>query len=371
MKNGIAIVYLNLGPYHLARLEALSTLTPHLVAIEIGALQTIYPWKPGKEDLPFTLESLFDRPVEEVGRAEQKGAILRCLENYSPGAVIVSVYTHPGMRVAARWARERGLKDILLFSGTDGRQPRNPLREWLKGRLLRRFSSLAVAGQRSAHYAQRLGVPRENICVIGNVVDNEGCQRRAEAFRAQGTELRRTLNLPRDFFLFVGRISREKNLPMLLKAFFTYRKSGGTWDLVLVGAGPEMNALKSMASPTEGHISFAGWKQFDELMAYYALANCLVLPSVSETWGLVVNEAMACGLPVLVSENCGCAPDLCKNGINGHTFDPYDAEGLASLMAHYSNGKCDLRKMGVEGTSIIRQYTPDRWAHGLLETIAP
>ena len=75
-----------------------------------------------------------------------------------------------------------------------------------------------------------------------------------------------------------------------------------------------------------------GFKQYDELPAWYGLAGAFVLASTTEQWGLVVNEAMASGLPVLVSERCGCAPDLVEDGVNGFTFDPYDVEGLAGLM---------------------------------------
>ena len=75
-----------------------------------------------------------------------------------------------------------------------------------------------------------------------------------------------------------------------------------------------------------------GFKQYDELPIYYGLAGAFIHASTTEQWGLVVNEAMAAGLPVIVSERCGCAPDLVENGRNGFTFDPYDVDALTHLM---------------------------------------
>ena len=88
----------------------------------------------------------------------------------------------------------------------------------------------------------------------------------------------------------------------------------------------------SPGSDLAGDVILAGFKQYDELPAYYGLASAFVHASTTEQWGLVVNEAMASGLPVLVSDRCGCAPDLVEDGVNGFTFDPYDVEALAGLM---------------------------------------
>src|SRR5206468_3929765 len=118
----------------------------------------------------------------------------------------------------------------------------------------------------------------------------------------------------------------EKNLSRLIRAYHLYREQDTVepWDLVLVGGGPEEISLRRQVneSALKG-VWFAGTRQIDDLPIYYALAKCFVLPSVSEPWGLVVNEAMASGLPVLVSDRCGSA-ELVQNGNNGFVFDPLD-----------------------------------------------
>jgi glycosyltransferase involved in cell wall biosynthesis len=114
---------------------------------------------------------------------------------------------------------------------------------------------------------------------------------------------------------------------------------------------------------------FAGFKQIDELPLYYGLARCLIIPSLGDTWSLVINEAMACGLPVLVSRACGCSPDLVQEGVNGFTFDPYDVNGLAQLIGRISSETCDILEMGEASRRIIASWPLALFAENLLRSI--
>src|SRR5207248_5879043 len=104
------------------------------------------------------------------------------------------------------------------------------------------------------------------------------------------------------------------------------------WDLVLLGDGPLRETLNTQLSTLNlhSHVHLPGFKRYDELPVYYALAKAFVHASTTEQWGLVVNEAVASGLPVIVSERCGCVPEL-VNG-NGFTFDPFAEHELAELL---------------------------------------
>ena len=114
----------------------------------------------------------------------------------------------------------------------------------------------------------------------------------------------------------------------------------------------------------------AGFRQYDELPAWYGLASAFVHASTTEQWGLVVNEAMASGLPVLVSNRCGCAPDLVEDGVNGFTFDPYDVEALAGLMQRVAAMTDERRAaMGRAGQRIIAEWGPERFAEGLMQAV--
>jgi glycosyltransferase involved in cell wall biosynthesis len=114
-----------------------------------------------------------------------------------------------------------------------------------------------------------------------------------------------------------------------------------------------------------------GFKQYDELPVCYASADAFIHASTTEQWGLVVNEAMASGLPVLVSNRCGCAPDLLMEGINGFSFDPFNTEAIAQAMAAMAMLQEDRRKaMGEESRRIIANWGPERFGRGLHEAAA-
>jgi glycosyltransferase involved in cell wall biosynthesis len=139
------------------------------------------------------------------------------------------------------------------------------------------------------------------------------------------------------------------------------------WDLVLLGDG-ELRAQvqrKILQLGISDAVWLPGFQQYGNLPGVYGLAGAFVHASTVEQWGLVVNEAMAAGLPVLVSDRCGCVPDLVQYGVNGFTFDPYDVEALANLMFHVSSDACDRAAMGRASQSIISQWTPEVFALNL------
>jgi 1,2-diacylglycerol 3-alpha-glucosyltransferase len=109
---------------------------------------------------------------------------------------------------------------------------------------------------------------------------------------------------------------------------------------VLLGDGPLKETLFHQVARMglTDRVRFPGFKQYDELPIFYGLASAFIHASSSEQWGLVVNEAMASRLPVLVSERCGCAPDLVQNGVNGFTFDPFDIKNITDRMLQLSGG---------------------------------
>ncbi|HTA76994.1 MAG TPA: glycosyltransferase, partial [bacterium] len=112
-------------------------------------------------------------------------------------------------------------------------------------------------------------------------------------------------------------------------------------------------------------VKMPGYIQYNQLPTYYGLAKVFILPSTTEQWGLVVNEAMAAGLPVLVSEKCGCAPDLVKNGVNGFQFDPYDQEKLSDLMIRISGQKAKLNAMGKQSQRIVSEWSPENFGKSI------
>ncbi|HXA52021.1 MAG TPA: glycosyltransferase, partial [Candidatus Acidoferrum sp.] len=166
-------------------------------------------------------------------------------------------------------------------------------------------------------------------------------------------------------------LAPEKNIDGLIRAYAAYREAGGGAALVIVGDGPERAALQRMAEESQyaEDIHFEGMKNAEEIAVYYAFANCFVLPSVREPWGLVVNEAMAAGLPVIVSRRCGCAEDLVIHNRNGYVFDPEDLDHLRAAMLSFDRHPEKTALMGMQSREIIGGYSPEVWASEVARSV--
>jgi glycosyltransferase involved in cell wall biosynthesis len=278
------------------------------------------------------------------------------------------------MRAAVHWARRNNRATILMSESNWYDRPRNWLKEFMKRYWVsRHYDAAFVGGEHSAAYLERLGLQRSKIWRGYDVTDNETFSREAARARSQKRILLLKLGLPEQYFLYVGRFSPEKNLQRLLTAYSQYAHGVGNkaWGLVMVGSGPLESGLKTMASSLGlSNVLWPGFQQTGLLPSYYALASCLILPSLTEAWGLVINEAMACGLPILASERCGAGVDLIFPGLNGYLFNPYNVQEMSSLMEWMTSGQADAQAMGEISQMIITRYTPENWAKALADCVA-
>jgi glycosyltransferase involved in cell wall biosynthesis len=226
-----------------------------------------------------------------------------------------------------------------------------------------------VAGTPHIDYVNKLGIPHERIFMGYDVVDNEHFTAGAEAARSNASADRARYALPEEYFIACARFIEEKNLIGLISGFARYRQLAGAraWKLVLVGDGPERaDVIRAISRfGVEDAVVLAGFRQYHELPVFYGLAGALVHASTRDTWALVVNEAMASGLPVLVSEQCGCARDLVQAGANGFTFNPAEVERLAELMCELAHGESDRRSMSQKSLDIISRWSIERFADSL------
>ena len=190
----------------------------------------------------------------------------------------------------------------------------------------------------------------------------------ATLMREKAVQLRRQLALPARYFVFVGRLVPEKGVFELLAAYVSLEPEVREQiSLVFVGDGPSRTALEiEAAACSRGVIKFVGFAHQEQLPAYYALAEMLVLPTYTDTWGLVVNEAMACGLPVILSETAGCAADLVTQNWNGQIVPSRNVAALASAMRNLANRSEFCSAMGLNSLRRIAAYSPRDWADGIV-----
>ena len=234
---------------------------------------------------------------------------------------------------------------------TDGR--RSWWKECIKRYLISRFDGALVGGKSHRDYLVKLGMPADKIRFGYNVVDNAYFAE--ECLNALKSKVEEQKKHP--YFLASNRFVERKNLARLIEAYSSHiqqsaidNQQSSIWPLCLLGDGKLKPALISQChnlglqviesapwenpSTTEDHqpptVFFPGFRQIGELPHFYANASCFIHPALEEPWGLVINEAMACGLPVLSSRNVGAAEELIDDGVNGWKFD---AENLTDMTA--------------------------------------
>ncbi len=290
------------------------------------------------------------------------------LRRTAPDAILCGGYNYIASWQAMSWARRNHVPFLLWVESTAKDLRGNlALIESVKTKFMRRCSAFIVPGKSAFEYLRNYGTAEEIIFTAPNAVDIEQFARRAEAARKDATMLRQALQLPSRFFLFVGRLVAEKGVFDLLQAYGTLAPELRTKiGLVFVGDGAARSRLSQQAAAiTPGFVGFAGFAQQEQLAAYYALAEVLVFPTHTDPWGLVVNEAMACGLPVISSDAAGCTEDLVEDNRNGRVIHAGETSQLASAMEELArDGELRLR-MGQRSRERILRYSPEAWAAGV------
>lgn len=366
----LCIHWPRLGPYHIARLKGAHhqalTRDASIVALETAGNDTTYAWAQENESLPFQRETVFrDQIYEDLPAADLHQGVTAALDKLQPDAVAITSYSTPDARASLIWCKQNRKAAILMSETKEDDAAREAWREWVKAKLVDLFDAAFVGGTPHQAYLEKLGFPYTHIFQGCDAVDNTYFETRTAEIRrkpSRHTDLP-GLQDPSPFFLASNRFVARKNLSRLIRAYAMYRERTSTpWRLLLLGDGPERPALESMVADKKiAGVNFCGFRQIEELPAYYARARVFVHPALIEQWGLVVNEAMAAGLPVLVSERAGCAHNLVEQDINGFTFDPLNTNELANLLTNVSDPHTDLKAMGKASKEIIANWSPERF----------
>ncbi len=368
----LLILFPNFGPYHLARLRGAASQREFssCVGLEIAAQEALYPWQTDRENLGLQLETLLDGTLEEIPAKEIKSKLEAYLSKAQPDVVAICGYERAEMRAALRWANRNDKIAVLMSESKRDDAPRKALKEAIKKRIVSRFDAGLVGGAAHKRYLVQLGIPAGRIFEGYDVVDNAGFATRAQKWRGEPRLIERP------YFLTVNRFIERKNLARVVEAWATYRSHAARqfaaqtpWDLVLCGAGEQEANLRAQVEKLglDG-VHFTGFVQEDEVARWMAHAGAFVHASLQEQWGLVVNEAMACGLPILLSQTCGCAPELLEDGRNGWSFDPTNASELSARMNHLAHEISDDERaqLGAASREIIARWPASKFGEGLV-----
>ena len=240
---------------------------------------------------------------------------------------------------------------------------KSPWKRWIKrvilGRMLFRLASgFLCAGTANADLFRFYGVPEKKLIPFAYNWGYEPFIEMAESITAQKNEIRAELGIPASskVILYMGRMSREKCPLDLLKAYELTNIPDKT--LVFVGDGPLRGQLEEYVSQHQlESVRFINFQGRQDVPKFYAMADVLALPSHRETWGIVVNEAMCFGMPVIVSEQVGAVTDLVRDGYNGFRFARGDVKGLAGhIQRFFELPEEERSEMGSRSQELIRSW---------------
>ena len=237
--------------------------------------------------------------------------------------------------------------------------------------LFHRIAGFLAIGTNNANFYRSYGVSEEQIFLTPYAVDNAFFLNHARALEGQKLLLRAKEGLPPDraVILYCGKF-QEKKRPMDLLAAFALLNRNDTASLVFVGDGPlRLEMERFVAERRMAHVYFLGFRNQTELPACYGMADVLVLPSGFEPWGLVLNEAMCFGLPVIVSDRVGAAADLVRNGVNGFIYPAGNIHALADRLQRVLANEQARGEMGKQSCAIINRWGFEEDIAGLLNAL--
>jgi 1,2-diacylglycerol 3-alpha-glucosyltransferase len=399
----VAIVFEHCGPYHLSRIAKAQELL-QVVPLQLHERSVTYGWD-SQLGVVIGLETLLPGPIQRRSlRARLRRAWHDFFERHKVDVVCVNGWGDFGSLVSIECCVEQRIPFVLMSESSARDSSRGVIKEFIKSRIVGLASAALVGGSLHAEYVAQLGLPRDRISLGYDAVDNQFFANEAAKFRLKidggpnveegkmetdcaesetndGRQILSSTHRPVSrYFLASARFVEKKNLPFLLGSYARYRQLAAAseegdstteiWNLVLLGDGtirPQLEALCCSLGISDG-VTMPGFKQYAELPRFYAHAGAFIHASTTEQWGLVVNEAMASSLPILVSNHCGCAPDLVQEGINGWTFDPSNEAQLSELMLRMATLGSEARNsLGLASAEIISHWGPQRFGEGLAQ----
>lgn len=275
--------------------------------------------------------------------------------------VLVGGYYHLTMLFAIIWARVHKVPYIII-SESHFLNRRNRLKSFIKKILLtpivKKTSAYLPLGKYAGEYLIHYGADPENIFYFPNTPNVEYFIKESDKYRREKNEIKKKLGIKNNYLvIYVGRLVKVKGLFTLLQGFKEVRKTHNNASLLFVGDGVLKNLLKEFVAKEEiEDVHFAGSVPNEELPRYYGISDIFVLPSLYEPWGVVVNEAMASALPIVLSDKVGSRGELLREGENGFTYPSKEYMKLAGCILKILSEPDELKEMGQLSRRIIQNF---------------
>jgi glycosyltransferase involved in cell wall biosynthesis len=312
---------------------------------------------------PFTL--LFKGSYSDIPKPRLIWALGRKALTTDVDLTILAGYNQVEYWIQALILKARRKRFAFFCDSTINDNPQTPFKAALKRIFFGLADGAFCYGDRSYTYLLHYGMAphkiysRRQAAALPADYDAHSIPQRRAAARATSGKFR---------CLYVGRLSPEKRIDTLIKSFQEVRDQDPQAELIIIGKGPQEGKLKSLVQNLDlsSNVQFLGSRSGDALFQEYLAASCLVLPSWSEPWGLVVNEALHFGCPVVVSDRCGCVPELVDKGDAGYVFQCESVEELSDRLQQISSSNVDPEKTAKICLAKIKPFTPNNAANEII-----
>ena len=238
--------------------------------------------------------------------------------------------------------------------------------------IVKNVDAMIVPGTMSCDFHVKMGAIPDKIFIAPNIVDNKIFIEKSLKIKSDKEKFKQNFNIANEkIILFIGQLIGRKGVEYLIDAYKILKDEYDGICLVIIGDGDLKNQLEeSCANKQIKDVHFTGWVSEEEKIAYYSIADLFVLPTQKDVWGLVINEAMCCGLPVISTNAAGCAVDMIIPGENGLIVDVDDADQLYSAMKEIILNDELARKMGERSSEIIEnEFTLNKMVEGFTSAI--
>ncbi len=247
---------------------------------------------------------------------------------------------------------------------------RNKIFDKIKKFFIKNCDGFLPAGNAASEYFRYLGASQDKIFIAPFCADHDFFYNEYLRLSPYKEDIKKKKGYPSITILYSGRFVWYKGVSYLLEAYSKLQKEGTDVGLVLLGGGPEEENYKKYVEKNNlKNVFFEGFIQQEDLPEYYVASDIFVLPSISEPWGIVINEAMAFGLPVISTDAAGATYDLVKDGINGFVVKAGDSNALYIALKKLCDDARLRERMGHESLKIIENYTPKNWADAFINAV--
>jgi len=363
----LVFVWDNFGPLHADRCDAVARKWEgrhEVIGLEVASRSNVYGWAPenGRRFRKITLVP--GRAMEEIPFAKRFGCILRgCLSIHGEAQFFMCHYDDPAIFAVACVLRLVGRPAYTLGCSKFDDYERKLYRELMKSLVYLPYKGGIASGTRSRDYMRFMGLDRARVQSSYNTVSLDRIRTLAGAPPAPDGAC-----FDSRHFTIVARLVPKKNVSMALKAMDYYAaRVAHPRPLHIFGTGPLEAALRAEAKALgiAELVHFHGFRQTDEVSKAYGQSLALLLPSIEEQFGNVVPEAMAMGLPVILSDNCGARDVLVRSGVNGFVVEPDNPVGMAYFMQLLSEDEALWRRMCVAALERARYGDSERFAEAV------